>query len=157
MRVRNVLWWLGFFYAGVCLQGFLPGLDALVIGLLLALQERKPLQIAWLLPVLVLVQEGSGSLDFGASILWYLAVVALFFMGHWLFEVENLLFMFLLSGCMGVAHMGIIRLMAALQYTPVDEATLLDESILQALFIPFAWRFAGMTRRVLVLSHENPD
>ena len=156
MRARNILWWVGFFYVGICVQNALPGLDALVVGLLLALQERRALQIAWLVPVLVLVQEGGGTLDFGASILWYLAVVALFFMGHWLFEVENLLFMFLLSGCMGVAHMGIIRVMAALQYTPVDEVTLLDESILQALFIPFAWRLAGATRRMLVLAHENP-
>ena len=157
MMARNIFWWIGFFYAGICVQYILPGLDALVIGLLLALQERRPLQIAWLLPVLVLVQEGGGTLDFGASILWYLVVIALFFWGHWLFAAENLLFMFLLSACMGVAHMGIIRMMAALQNAPVDEASLLDESILQALFIPIAWRLAGITRRLLVLSHENPN
>ncbi|MDR2726493.1 MAG: hypothetical protein LBC10_00690 [Deltaproteobacteria bacterium] len=157
MRARNILWWMGFFYAGICVQSALPGLDALVIGLLLALRERKALQIAWLLPALVLVQEGGGTLDFGASILWYLAVVALFFIGHKLFEVENLLFMFLLSACLGLAHMGIIRLMAALQNAPVDEAALLDEGILQALFIPFGWHLAGITRRILVLSYENSD
>jgi hypothetical protein len=103
------------------------------------------------------VQEGGGTLDFGASILWYLAVVLLFFMGHWLFEVENLLFMFLLSACLGVAHVGVVRVMAALQNAPVDGAALWDEGILQALFIPFAWRFAGITRRMLVLSHESSD
>jgi hypothetical protein len=155
--MRNMLWWMVFFYAGISVQSMLPGLDALVIGLLLALQERRPLQIAWLLPLLVLVQEGGGTLDFGASILWYLAVVLLFFMGHWLFEVENLLFMFLLSACLGVAHVGVVRVMAALQNAPVDGAALWDEGILQALFIPVAWRLAGITRRVLVLSHESSD
>lgn len=157
MKVRNVLWWMGFFYVGICLQNALPGLDALVVGLLIALQERRPLQIVWLLPVLILVQEGGGTLDFGASILWYLSVIALFYLGHWLFEVENMLFMFLLSGCMGVAHLGIISLMAALQYAPIDQPAVLDEGILQALFIPFAWRFAGMTRRILVLAHEDSN
>ena len=157
MRVRNILWWTVFFYVCICLQSALPGLDALVIGLLLALQERRLLQIAWLLPALVLVQEGGGTLDFGASILWYLAVVILFFVGHKLFEVENLLFMFLLSACLGVAHMGVIRLMAALQAVPVDEAALLDEGILQGLFIPFGWHLAGVTRRSLVLAYENSD
>ena len=157
MRARNVLWWMVFFYAGICVQSVLPGLDVLVLGLLLALQERRPLQLAWLLPVLVLVQEGSGALDFGTSVLWYLAVVALFFIGHRLFEVENLLFMFLLSACLGVAHIGIIRLMATLQDAPVDATALLDEGILQALFIPIGWHLVSITRRILVLSHENPS
>jgi hypothetical protein len=157
MRVRNILWWMGFFYAGICVQSVLPGLDALVIGLLLALQERRLLQLAWLLPALVLVQEGGGTLDFGASILWHLAVAGLFFIGHSLFEVKNLLFMFLLSACLGAAHMGVILVMAALQNVPVDDAALLEESVLQALFIPFGWQLAGITRRKLVLSHENPN
>ena len=157
MRARNIFWWVVFFYVGICVQSILPGLDVLVIGLLLALHERRPLQIAWLLPVLVLVQEGGGTLDFGASILWYLAVVALFFIGCRLFEVENWLFMFLLSACLGVAHVSVIRLMTALQGVPIDEAALLDEGILQALVIPFGWHLAGVTRRFLVLSHENSN
>jgi hypothetical protein len=154
MSLRGLLWWIVFFYAGVCVQNALPGLDALVIGLLLALQERRGIRLAWLLAALVLVQEGCGSLVFGASILWYMTVVVLFYIGRWLFEIENLLFMFLISSCMGLAHMGIILLMAALQGTPVDMSVLLDEGILQALFVPFAWRFAGFTRRILVLTHE---
>jgi len=157
MRTRNLLWWAGFFYVAICVQSVLPGLDALVVGLLLALQERRILQIAWLLPVFILVQEGCGTLDFGASILWYVTVVALLFIGDRLFEVKNFLFMFFLSTCLGVAHMGITRLMAALQNTRVDEAALLDESIIQALFIPIGWHFAAITRRVLVLQHENSD
>ncbi len=157
MRMRNLTWWLGFFYVGICLQNALPGLDVLVIGLLIALQERRWLQLAWVLPALVLVQEGGGTLDFGASVLWYAAVIALFFVGHWLFAVENLLFMFLLSAFMGIAHLGVVHLMAALQSAPLDSAILLDESILQALFIVFAWRFSSFTRRVLVLAHEDTD
>jgi hypothetical protein len=157
VSLQNLLWWIGFFYAGICLQNALPGLDVLVIGLLIALQERQGVRLAWLLAALVLVQEGCGSLAFGASILWYPAVVVLFHIGRRLFEIENLLFMFLISFCMGLAHIGIILLMAALQATPVDVSVLLDEGILQALFVPVAWRFAGFTRRILVLTHACPD
>jgi hypothetical protein len=71
--------------------------------------------------------------------------------------VKNLLFMFLLSACLGAAHMGVIIVMAALQNAPVDDAALLEESVLQALFIPFGWQLAGITRRKLVLAHENPN
>ena len=157
MRARNITWWLAFLYIGISAQNAFPGLDVLVIGLLVALQERRIMQFACLLPVLVLIQEGGGTLDFGASLLWYSAVIALFFVGHWLFEVENMVIMFMLSACIGAAHMGVVQIMAVLQSTPIDRSLLLDESVLQALLIGLAWRPLSWTRRVLVLSHEDPN
>ena len=157
MTTRNVFWWFGFFYVGISLQNTLPGTDVLVVGLLIALHERRVLQLAWLLPVLILIQEGGGTLNFGAAVLWYAAVIALFFIGHWLFEAENMLFIFLLSAFMGLAHLGVVHLMARLQSAPLDKALLLDESILQALFIVLAWRPMSFTRRLLGPYHEDTN
>ena len=101
-----------------------------------ALQERRPFQLAVVLLALILVQEGVGTLDFGTSV-WYLLVITLFFIGRWMFETENWLFVLLLSGCIGLAHYGVIWLMTRLQFIPLDTTQLLDESILQALLTPF--------------------
>ena len=42
----NILWWAAFFVLGLALQQALPGTDVLVAGLFLALQERRPFQLA---------------------------------------------------------------------------------------------------------------
>ena len=150
----NMLWWLAFFILGLTLQQALPGTDVLVPGLFLALQERRPVQFGLVLSALILVQEGVGTLDFGTSLLWYLIVITLFFIGHWMFETKNWLFVLLLSGCLGVAHYGVIWVMTRLQFIPLDTTRLLDESILQALLTPFVWQFCTMARR-WVVSNEN--
>lgn len=150
----NILWWLAFFILGLTLQQALPGTDVLVPGLFLALQERRSVQFGLVLSALILVQEGVGTLDFGTSLLWYLIVITLFFIGHWMFETKNWLFVLLLSGCLGVAHYGVIWIMTRLQFIPLDTTRLLDESILQALLTPFVWQFCTMARR-WVVSNEN--
>lgn len=150
----NILWWTAFLGLGLALQQAFPGTDILAVGLFLALQERRPVQIAVLLVLLILIQEGVGTLDFGASILWYLLVITLFFTGRWMFETENWLFVLLLSVCLGVAHFGVIWLMTHLQFIPSDTARLIDESILQALLTPFVWQACRAARR-WVVPHEN--
>ena len=104
---------------------------------------------------LILVQEGVGTLDFGTSVLWYLLVITLFFIGRWMFETENWLFVLLLSGCIGLAHYGVIWLMTRLQFIPLDTTQLLDESILQALLTPFVWQCSMMARRWVVPNENN--
>ena len=139
----------------LALQQALPGTDVLVAGLFLALQERRPFQLAVVLLALILVQEGVGTLDFGTSVLWYLLVITLFFIGRWMFETENWLFVLLLSGCIGLAHYGVIWLMTRLQFIPLDTTQLLDESILQALLTPFVWQCSMMARRWVVPNENN--
>lgn len=155
MTFGNFVWWGGFFVAAIWMQRLLPGIDALVVGLLIALQERRPLQIFWITVLLIVLQEGMGTLEFGASLLWYPLVISLFFAGRWLFETRNVLFVFLLSACLGAAHLGVMLLMARLQYIAVDMQALLDESILQALFIPVAWKAAALTRLSLVSNEDS--
>ncbi len=156
MRVRNIAWWAAFIILAVWMQALLPGLDVLVVGLILCIQERNTLQSLWLVPVFIIIQEGLGSLGFGASLLWFASVVCVFYMGHWLFEAENILFMVLFSACIGLARFGIVYMMASLQYLPLDPVALFDESILQALFVPVVWQVFRWLRLKMVLRHENP-
>ena len=151
----NILWWVAFFVLGLAFQQALPGTDILVAGLFLALQEGRPFQFAAVLLALILIQEGVGTLDFGASVLWYFFVITLFFVGRWLFETENWLFVLLIGVCLGAVHYGVIWIMARLQFIPLDMTRLLDESILQGLLTPLVWQFSLMARRWVVSDENN--
>ncbi|MCD7985146.1 MAG: hypothetical protein LUG19_12980 [Desulfovibrio sp.] len=145
-KFRNICWWFFFIAAAICLQALAPGLDVLAVGIIILLQERDYKNMLWLLPLFVLLQEGMGTRVFGGVIVWYAAVIALFKLGRWLFEVENFIFIFLLSSCLGAAYYGVAWLMAPLQDLPFNVQDTLDKSLIQALFLPFAWRLLIATR-----------
>lgn len=147
MKTRNVIWWLLFFPVGIILQQMVPGLDALVIGLIILLQERAYKDCVWALPLLILLQEGMGSREFGGVVLWYAAVIVFFNLGHWLFEVKNFLFVVLLSACLGVVYFGLAYLLAPLQELHVDIQATLDAAVIQAVFISLTWRLVAYSRR----------
>lgn len=148
-NLGNILWWIAFFFIGIWLQRLLPCIDVLIAGLLLALEESRIWQRCWIALILVILQEGMGTLDFGATALWYPLTILFFFIGKWLFETRNFLFILLLSACLGATHFGIMFLIERLQYIPVNVQELLDESILQALVIPLVWQTAEIPRRVV--------
>ena len=76
--VRNIFWWLCFVALGICVQSLVPCLDALVVGLVILLQERDYKNLCWLLPLFVLLQEGIGTSPFGATIVWYALVCLIY-------------------------------------------------------------------------------
>lgn len=143
---RNISWWATFTAGGICLQALFPGLDVLVVGLIILLQERDYKNMLWLLPLFILIQEGMGTRVFGGVIVWYVAVIVLFKLGRWLFEVENFIFVFLLSSCLGAAYYGTAWLLAPLQDITFNARDMLDASLIQALFLPLAWRLMVITR-----------
>ena len=145
--LRDILWWLCFLAVAVGIQAAVPGLDVMAVGLIILLQERDYKNMLWLLPAFILLQEGMGTRVFGCVIVWYAAVIMLFRMGRWLFEAENFLFIFLLSACMGGAYYAVAWLMAPLQDLPFNTHDILDKSLIQAIFIPFAWKLLVATRR----------
>lgn len=155
MKWSNLLWWVCFLPMALVVQFYVPGLDALLIGLIIVLQERRYKDVLWVLPLLVLLQEGMGSREFGGAIAWYLAVIIFFSMGRWLFEVENVLFIFLLAACLGASHFALVYLMAPLQSLHVDIQSITDESIIQALFIPVAWWLAYQSRKGVQSDEES--
>ncbi|MEG2173252.1 MAG: hypothetical protein RRY29_08305 [Desulfovibrionaceae bacterium] len=155
MNWPNILWWICFIPLAFVVQIYVPGLDALVIGLVIVLQERRYKDLLWVLPLLVILQEGMGSREFGGAIVWYMMVIIVFNMGRWLFEVENILFICLLAGCLGASHFAIVYFMAPLQNLPVDIQNLTDESLTQAIFIATVWWLAYFSRRGVQADEEN--
>ncbi|CAK7013868.1 MAG: hypothetical protein DESF_00554 [Desulfovibrio sp.] len=153
--LRDIIWWLCFLAAAVGIQAWIPGLDVMTVGLIILLQERDYKNMLWLLPLFILLQEGMGTRVFGGVIVWYMAVIVLFRMGRWLFEAENFLFIFLLSACLGAAYFAVAWLMAPLQDLPFNFQDTLDKSLIQAIFIPFAWKLLVATRHGKAHAAEN--
>ncbi len=68
--LRHTLWWIGFLVTGILLQTFLPGLDAMLLGILMLNDSRDYRTMVWFMPAVVLLQEGTGTQAFGASVLF---------------------------------------------------------------------------------------
>ena len=95
--VRNIFWWLCFVALGICVQSLVPCLDALVVGLVILLQERDYKNLCWLLPLFVLLQEGIGTSPFGATIVWYALVCLIYRLLRWLLGLGNFFLVLLLE------------------------------------------------------------
>lgn len=145
-RFLRLLWWATYIAGALIVQQTIPGVDALVPGFLLSLQEKKTGQSFWLFLLFLLIQEGSGSLGFGGAVLWYGGQVALFRLSQRFFVADNLLFVFMLSASLGVYHGALEWFLCAVQKIPVDYAVLVPESLVQALIIPVIWGLAYFTR-----------
>ena len=146
-KTRNAFWWGVFLFPAIALQRLFPGVDFLLVGLLLTLQERRYADLAWVLPLLVILQEGMGTREFGVVLLWYVVVAALFFLGRWLFDIENFLYIFLLSACLAACYFAVAFLMSPLYAVSVDAHILLNESVHLALLLPPCWKLTQLTRR----------
>jgi hypothetical protein len=145
--MRDLCWWIVFTVTAIAMQALFPGLDVFVVGLLILLQERDYKNMLWLVPLFILLQEGMGTRLFGGSILLYMATAVFFRLGQWLFEVENFLFVVLLSAALTAPYYALDWLMAPLQNLTFSPSNTLDKCLFQALFMPFAWRVFTLTRR----------
>lgn len=145
-RWQNLAWWLCFIAIAICVQALAPGVDVLLVGFIILLQEDDWWGMLWLVPLFVLLQEGMGTRPFGSIIVWYAAAVALFKLGKWFFDAKNFMFIFILSACLGGCCFVLEWLMAPLQNLPFDTGAALDKSIIQAIFMPFAWRMLVFIR-----------
>ena len=96
-----------------------------------------------------------GTREFGTAIVWYATVIMLFKIGRWLFEAENFVFIFLLSACLGAANYGVAWLMAPLQDFAFNMQEAMNASLMQAIFLPLAWRLLVITRRWNTHVQEN--
>ena len=139
--MHPLTWWILFILAGIWAQRFVAGVDFLAPGLIICLQEGKIKHALWLALVLILLQEGMGGLAFGAGILWYGALTVFFFIGRWLFESKNLLFILIIGAGMGVWHFFLVQMMASLQDMVASPGPLFMESVLQAVVFSVQWVF----------------
>lgn len=150
MIVRSVIWWLGYFVLALWLQKFVPGVDALAAGVILCLQRGSNQQVAIFCFIAMIVQEGTGTLPFGSSILWYGFIILCYYLGIWFFMGKNLVFICMLSLGLGLGRICIIAGMDMLQHFPFDNRQLLFEAVAQTLLTPMLWWFAVNTRNRFV-------
>lgn len=142
----NILWWLCFAVVAIWLQSWLPGVDILVVGTVICLEEGNPAQTFWVTFLNLLLQEGSGTLAFGFSLLWYGSLIILFLMGRWLFQAQNFLFITLLGVCLGLLRYLLLLLLASLQDFHLSESLVFNESVLQVAVFPLVWAIAYALR-----------
>lgn len=146
MSLSNSFWWFCFVFVGLIIQALAPGIDVLVIGFIVLLQDRDLVQLLWIAPCLLFLQEGMGSLDFGTTLLWYATIATLYFIGCFLFESSTFFFMILLGLGVGLSNIAFTLLMATLQYHEVDTTLLIYESVAQGLLLPFCWKLISISR-----------
>ncbi|MDR1490258.1 MAG: hypothetical protein LBS65_07225 [Desulfovibrio sp.] len=139
-------WWCAYISGALFVQRFIPGVDALAPGFLISLQEENRRQCFWLFILFTLIQEGTGSLLFGAAALWYGVQMLLFRIGSVIFVKDNIIFIALYSGCLGVYHFLLTWLMCAVQGVHMNFETLLGESVIQTLIIPLIWAVAHIVK-----------
>ncbi|QJT09945.1 hypothetical protein [Oceanidesulfovibrio marinus] len=146
MGFRNILWWFGFTVIALLGQTVFPGVDLLVPGLIVSMQEERNRQSIVLGIVFLLIQEGSGSLAFGAGLAWYGMAIVLFIAGRWLFEARNIMFMVILGAVLGVWRYLLISMLTALQEYTFLEDVVFWECVHQALTFPLMWSLAAALR-----------
>lgn len=142
----RLIWWAVFITGALLVQQRIPGVDALAPGFLLSLQERRPWQTLWLFLLFSLIQEGTGTMFFGSSLLWYGGQAIFFWIGQRFFVADNVVFVLLLALFLGAYHALLTLFMCAMQEIPVEYTTLIHESIIQTLLIPLIWGLAYFYR-----------
>lgn len=151
LHPARIVWWSGYTILAVVLSSLVPGVDFFAPGFILLLQEERPSSVLFLVPVWLMLMEGPGSLAFGTGILWYGALAALFFFGHYLFEAKNFVFMIILGISLGLLRIVLMHLMGSLQDWTIAMDRVLTEALLQALIFPLQW---GL---MYILYHHLPE
>lgn len=150
LTASNLLWWSAYIIVAIWLQKLMPGLDALVPALIICLQDENKQQTAAFVIVCMIIQEGTGTLPFGASIIWYSIVIATYYVGGWFFMGGNLMFVIVLSIAMGVSRALIFLGMGLLQPLSLDYSSMYRVYALQVLLTPFIWALGAKTRAMIV-------
>ena len=146
-KLANIAWWAVYLLVALALQLHFPGVDAIVPGILLSCQEDRPRQTFWLCVVTICIQEGTGSLAFGNSLLWYGALIVFFFAGRLFFVTGSLFFVVLLSLALGLTHSLILYAASSLQGFDVNAQRLAELALAQALLIPPLYAAASLVRK----------
>jgi len=152
-KIANILWWMVYCAAGLTLQRYFSGVDALIPGIILSCQENRPRQTGLLCLAVILVQEGTGSLAFGDAILWYGSLIFFFSLGKLFFVTSSLFFVVLISLLLGVAHPAILYVTSSLQGLDTNTYRLAGQAVAQALIIPPLYAAASLVRKRFI-DHE---
>ena len=141
-----VFCWALYIVCAIIIQRYAQGVDALVPGLLIALQSKKRSLVLFLFLLFCLIQEGTGSLRFGSSILWYGGIIVIYFLTSSV-VLETSVAVVLLFSVLAAAYMGGVSLFAqAIQDYRADFQALIAQCVLQAVLVPVLWFLAAPLR-----------
>lgn len=146
------LWWAIYTVVCIWLQAFFPGVDFFLPGLLVCLQEGKLWWAGWLGLACLAIQEGTGSLAFGSSLIWYIGLVAAFYAGRSLLESKNYLFILGFALAAGFWHWVVIYLMSRLQNLQIMPEMLIKDSLFLIVGLPLMWGTVLFFYRRLVIN-----
>jgi hypothetical protein len=118
--MNSFCFWLGYFFISVWGQEFVPGTDFFSPGILVLLQFNRLKSALFLGLVVLFVQEGVGSLNFGLIILLELGMFFLFIAGTWLLTPANLLFVFVYFFALTIYRFALIWVLSSLQELVVE-------------------------------------
>jgi hypothetical protein len=148
--MHPLAFWGLFTIAAVWAQRFVGGVDFLAPGLIVCLQAKHRQTAVWLAAAWILLQEGMGSLDFGALVLWYAVLAALYITGRWLFEPTNVLFVGIIGLALGIWHFALMQMMGSMQGLTLPSGRIALESVLQAVIFTAEWGLLSLLYRVRV-------
>jgi len=122
-------------------------MDFFVPGIVVCLQRGRLDHAFGLILLAVLIQEGTGSLAFGTSILRYGGLIGLFVLGRGLLEPRSPVFILLLALTFTLTHMITLKIMASLQsmHFPVQQLAW-DGAFLFVTFLLGWWLLDGLYR-----------
>ncbi len=140
--MHPILFWSLYAVLGIWVEYFIPGIDFFAPAVLVCLEMGKVRQLCWLLPLWILLQEGTGTTAFGNSILWYILLIASFKAGQYIFESKNFGFIMLFGVFMAVVYFVLTYVMSVgMQGLVIDPGKLISHSInIAVTFFPI-WIF----------------
>lgn len=153
--MRTFVFWTLTTLAAIWGQYFLTGVDLLAPAFLVSLQEERPAVNFWLCLAWILLQEGMGSLAFGAGVLFYVSMALLFWVGRWMFEAKNFLFVCLLGVFSGLLHGSIALVMGILQDAAIPPSWMISTSLWQTLCFIVGWVVVSRLYAMQVKAHAH--
>ncbi len=137
--LANTAWWIVFLAAGIILQATFPGLDALILGLPLLLEERDYRRLVCFVPAVILLQDGMGTQAFGSAML-SIALCSLFYwLARGIASASRIGFYLFLSLCMGGIRIFLDWLFATLEDTAFVPEQLFHEGAAEAVYLFIGW------------------
>ena len=135
----NTAWWIAFLMPGIILQAYFPGLDALILGVLLLIEEKNYRTLVWFVPAIIFLQDGMGTQAFGSTLLCVTLCYLLYTLTRRIARASRYGFYFLLSLCMGGVRLFLDWLFASLEELPYIPDQLLYEGCLEAAYLFSGW------------------
>jgi hypothetical protein len=145
------LFWLLFVVLAVWLQFIFPGMDFLAAGLVLCLQQERPGKVLLLAIICVLIQESTGPLAFGTSVLRYGALIVFFLLARRLFEANNPVLILILGGLFAVVHYLSLKTMTGLQSLVILDQRIFIDSVLLFFVFSTEWFVLSKIYQKIVL------